>query len=254
VMDEKTLRELFGWRPPGGSPNYRKIGVGGTDFLQIVISVGAFVAHACVPLSGRPDMSRPYGYRTFLDCLRARLKQYVQEHGTDEGFELSDHDREEIRWEILDFYRRRRFLLEAVTAASEFDAVVRDGMHALELMDMLERYYPDPEAARDHRKYEPYIRFHMTQARALMHIECEDYKAMTHALSQGIGAIRVFDQSHKPWEYSDLDESLYPEKLMGNLKRMGCELLHEAQNLAVKEEHYENAAVIRDLLAELEES
>ena len=71
-MDEETLRGLFGWLPPGGSPNFRKITAGGTEYLQIVIPIGGFLTYACIPLAGRPDMSRPHGYETFLHYLRSQ--------------------------------------------------------------------------------------------------------------------------------------------------------------------------------------
>jgi len=253
-MDENTLRELFGWVPPQGSPNFRKITAGGTTYLDIVIPVGGFLSHLCIPLAGRPDLTRPHGYPTYLHYLRSRLERYVQQHGTDEGFVLSDDDLEEIRAEILDFYRRRRFLLEAAAGAKEFGVVVSDGRHAIELMDMLEKYSPDRQALQDHRKYEPYIRAHITQAQALLCMQDEDYRGLAQVVKEGIAAIQKFDEEHEPWEYSDIDESIYPQSLIGHLKKMAVQLLQSAQDAAVEEERYETAGVIRDLLVEFQDS
>ena len=252
-MDEKTVRELFGWFPPERSPNFRKITAGGTEYLDIVIPIGGFLTHACIPLTGRPDMSRPHGHETFLQYLRSRAAKYTAEHGTDEGFELSDDDLEEIAAEIMDLYRRRRFLLEGAAGAREFEVVVRDGNHAIELMDMLEKYSPDREGLQNHRKYEPYIRSHITQAQALLRMQEEDYGGLARAVKEGIAAIQKFDEEHEPWQYSDIHESTYPQSLIGHLKKMAAELLQGGQDAAVEQERYEAAGVIRDLLAEFKD-
>ncbi|MCK4284208.1 MAG: hypothetical protein KAX44_07820 [Candidatus Brocadiae bacterium] len=247
-MEHKAIRDLFGWVPSRGKPNYRKVTAGHTEYLQILVSFDGFPTYACIPLRGRPDMSNPHGHETFLDFLRARVEAYTRSKGTDEGFQLSEADLAEIRDEILDFYRRRRFLLEAATPAREFEVVVRDGDHALKLMEMLDRYSPDSDQAWTHRKYEPYIKCHMIQARLLQLLDAGDYRAAVTAAREGIAAIAEFDRGHEAWEYSEMDESIHPRSLIGHLEEMVVKLLGEAQQQAVEKESYESAALIRDLL------
>ena len=167
-MDEKTIRDMFGWVPEPEAPNFRKIRAGDTEFLQILVPMGGLAGYACIPLSGRPDMSRPYGCESVLEHLKRRLAVHVREHGNEEGFRLDEHTLDDIRDEILDYYRRRRFLLETAAPAGEFGVVVRDGQHALDLIDMVDTYSGDSERAWSHRKYEPYIRCHITEAQALL--------------------------------------------------------------------------------------
>jgi len=254
MMDKKSIREMFGWLPPGQGPSYRKIVADGEEYLQIAMPMGGFSAHACIPLTGRPDMSRPHEHATFLEFLKRRLAAYVQEHGTDVGFALSEDDLDEAGEEILDFYRRRRFLLEVAAAAALFNTVIRDGQHTLALMDMIDKYSLDRERAWAHRKYEPYIRCHMVQARVLMALQAEDYAGIARAVQQGIGLLDEFAREHELPEYDDLDESIYPHALIEHLTKMGVELLQGGQEQAIQEENYEGAAVIRDLIAQLEQA
>jgi len=251
-MDEEIIRELLGWVPPPGAPNYRRIQADGRSYLQIVLPMGGFPTYVCIPRTGRPDMSRPHGYDTFLDYLRVRLKEHVEKHGSDEGFVLSEEDLDEIRDEIMDFYRRRRFLLEAAAPAREFAVVVSDAQHALALMDMLDRYCMDRERVRNHRKYEPYIRCHMVQGQMLMLLQQRDYPAIARVVREGIASLEEFDRTHEAWEYADIDQSIYPRSLIGHLRQMVLELLRKGQQEAVETEQYETAGLLRDLIAEFQ--
>ena len=251
-MDEKTIRELLGWVPSEGIPNFRKIRMGSKDYLQIFIPVGGFPAYAWIPLQGRPDLSRPHGEETFLGYLRSRLEEFKRTKGTDEGFVLAEEDLEECGNEILDFFRRRRFLLEDAAIAGEFEVVVNDGKHTLELMNMLERYCADKDRVWGHRQYEPYIRSHMVQAEALLHLQKGDYGGMVAAVKDGIRKMEDFDQGHGRWEYGDVHESVLPRNLINYLGEMAIKLLEESLKKAVKSEDYETAAVIRDMKAEFE--
>jgi len=251
-MDEGTIKEVLGWVPPEGGANFRKVRMGSKDYLQIFIPVGGFPAYAWIPLQGRPDMSRPHGEETFLGYLRSRLEEFKRRKGTDEGFMLAEEDVNECGKEILDFYRRRRFLLEDAAIAGEFEVVVNDGQHSLELMNMLERYCADKDRVWAHRQYEPYIRSHIVQAKALLHLQKGDYRGMVAAVKKGIREIEDFDQGHGQWEYGDVHESVLPRNLIRYLAEMTIKLLGESLKRAVKEEDYETAAVIRDLKAEFE--
>jgi hypothetical protein len=249
-MDEHTIRDVFGWMPPEGGGNFRKITAGGIDYLQIMVAMGAFAAHSCIPLQGRPDMSRPHGHATMLEFLRARLDRHVLENGSDEGFELGEQDVAEVQEEIMDFYRRRRFLLETAAPAKEFAVVISDGQHALQLMDLLEQYSADQQRVRDHRKYEPYIRCHIIQARILQRLDVADYAEIAETVRTGIAELQEFSRNHQAWEYADIDESIYPNALIAYLRKLAVGVLERGQEDAVQQEEYEAAAVIRDLIAE----
>ncbi len=251
-MDENTLRELFGWMPDGEAPNYRRVEFEGRSYLQILIPMGMFAGYACIPLQGRPDMSRPHGKESVLRHLRERLEAYVQRHGSDVGFQLTEEDLDEIADEVMDYYRRRRFLLEDASPAGEFGVVISDGEHALAMLDLLDRYSPDRERVWNHRKYEPYIRCHVIKARVLSRLVYEDYPGIVTEIEKGLSTMRALDEEHEAWEYADIDDTIRPQGLFEHLREMGMELLQAGQENAVEQERYEQAGVIRDLIAQFE--
>ena len=87
-------------------------------------------------LEGRPDGAEPFGHDTVVETLEERLSQYVEEHGSDEGFELDHDDAVLLQNEGVLFYYRYLLLFQT----NDFERTTRDTEHNLRLCRLLERY------------------------------------------------------------------------------------------------------------------
>jgi len=140
---------LDGWAFEPGQINVRLIcGNDGNIKLQLRLDLGVLQ----MEVTGRPDGKRPHRAATELDYQKRKLRKHQKKFGNDEGFQLSPRDCQTLREESVMFYHRylSLFVLE------QFQAVVRDTQHNIELLDFCHRYGSsehDRDCMEQHRAY-----------------------------------------------------------------------------------------------------
>jgi hypothetical protein len=212
-------------------------GADGRDVLQLRVEMGVLQ----MEVTGRPDGSRPSGYATCSDWLRAK----AAEEG--DSFALDERRCVEIDREFVQFFHRR----VAWLALREFERAVADADHTLALMDFSSLHAPDVDWAEMHEQYRPFVLFHRTQAAALGTLERSGAEAAVAEIDAGMQLIRnvlVEDE-----EAGDVDE----DELLAKLAEMKAAIAEHydvqsslTQRLAdaIAAEQYELAAQLRDQL------
>ena len=108
-MSEDIGPILNEWDKDPEADEIRKImGLDGTEKIQIRVQFGLLQMEA----DGRPDGKRPYGKESLLEHYLSLIDTYREEYGTDDGFELDEHDCERLREESMQYYHRYVSLFE----------------------------------------------------------------------------------------------------------------------------------------------
>ena len=209
----------------------------GRDVIQMRVDMGILQ----MEIEGRPDGSRPYGYKSYYDYL-------LSEEFHDDEFELSDEQCAEVDREFVQFYHRRVCWL----TLRAFDRAVKDADHTLALMDFCLEHSPDEEWIMSQEQYRPFVLFHRIQAAALSKLEHQAPEAAIGELNRGL------DQLHELFAEHDAEEYFEEDGLVVRLVELRESLrshyhigrtLEERLQEAVAQEQYELAAKLRDEMA-----
>lgn len=232
---------------PGQVSARRSHGSDGRPVVQLRIDLGVLQ----MEVSGRPDGSRPEGFATLLEALRADLAESGD-------CDLGEGRCVEVDREFLQFYHRR----VAWLALRQFDEAVADADHTLALMDVTAEHADDGDWVDLHEQYRPFVLFHRTQAAALAALQASDAESAVLEIDRGLGALaRIADEwSGEPHGAlnSDGDEVTDLEDFVEKLGELRSSILSEydlgvslADQLAeaVAQEQYELAAELRDRIA-----
>jgi len=202
-------------------------------------------------LDGRPDGTRPNGYESYLDYLRAKADRFKR---LGRKFTLSNEDCEELLREGIQYYYRYLsfFHLE------EYELVDRDTRRNLQLFDFVKRYAPSDEHIWRFDQYRPYVIMMNAQARANIACRSKRYKEALEIVDEGIGRIRQF---LREYELSDYEEECIELAFLKKRRRQiersmpvdPIEKLKRRLQRAVDREDYESAAKIRDRIRQLEQ-
>jgi hypothetical protein len=203
-------------------------------------------------IEGRPDGTRPHGFRTYLDYLRHRAAERAAKPSRRERpLELSSEQCEEIDREITQFYHRRMAWL----ALQKYDRMLSDAEHTLVLLDFVARHAKDDEFIASHDRFRGLVLFHRTQARAALALERHRPEEAIDAVRDGAELIREHQQE---WEGRFETELETPNPaLLDQLERIEQEIrrcfevgltLREQLDEAVAQEDYERAARLRDAI------
>ena len=216
----------------------------GTEKIQLRLDLGLLQMEG----TGRPDGKRPHGCESLLvyyEHLRDRC-------GEDDEFELDEQACERLRNESVMYYHRylAEFILE------DYETVLRDSIRNLRLMDFVARYAAEQSDARVLEQYRPYVLMMRTRAAALLALRENRPKAALAAVREGLqdieGFHERFGESRRRNGAAELAilrtlakeiEAHIPVDPIKSVKRKLA--------LAVKEERYEDAIVLRDRLRHL---
>lgn len=240
---------LQGWSFEPGQVNVRLIrGNDGKPKLQLRLDLGLLQ----MELDGRPDGKRPHRAATELDFQRRKLAVYAKKNGSDAGFALTGQDCSALREESAMFYHRylSLFVLE------QFEAVIRDTQHNLDVLDMCHKYGKSEYDRMCLEQYRPYITMMNVRARACEALRKNFVQTAVAYLRGGIKQItRMVPREHRR---QFLRESNEARILLDMLKQIRAQLpadpreaLRRKLKNALKLEHYEEAAQLRDQLNEL---
>jgi hypothetical protein len=238
-------------------------------------------------LEGRPDGQRPLGHESVVDALEERLSRYVEEHGTDEGFEIDHEDAVLLQNEGVLFYYRYLLLFQI----NDFERTTRDTEHNLRLCRLLERYCPNADDRNAVLQFKPYILRMNAMSRAMTSLKKQMKEVAEHILESAIEEIEGLEDIDSPaFRFEKVRSTNYLKSTIEQLSEAqvgeggeaarnalltGAEqedeeepagdeaedareepqdevsMLQRELEQAVEEEDYERAAAIRDRMREL---
>ena len=190
--------------------------------------------------SGRPDGFQPHGFETFYDYLKS------EETNRSDDYVLTEDECVQVDREFVQFYHRRICWLQL----KDFDRVVADAEHTLQLMDFCKDYSPSEQWTLSHEQYRPFVIYHRTQA-AAMHVLDEDLdpEIAIEEINLGLARLKSIFESYEAMEQYEEDELVtrlteFRENLRSRYE-VG-QTLEEKLKQAIADEQYEQAAKIRD--------
>jgi len=250
VMDSKDLGPIVeGWPYEPGQINVRKIR--GSDRrvrLQMRVDLGVLQ----MELIDRPDGVRPYECDSLLDHHQAQIASHEQRNGTKLGFSLTPDESRAVREETLQYYQR--YL--AYFALEDYEAVIHDTQHNLDLLDLCFRYADEDSDRYALEAYRPYILMMNIRSKALEAMKQDAYLTALAHVERGLEAIKAFfEKFGNPEAFDESGEVAVLKALQQEIRRyIPVDPIHELKqrlSRAVTEERYEDAAELRDQLDSL---
>lgn len=237
---ESLLRD---WPHEPGQIKVRKIrGDDGEEKLQMRLDLGLIQMN----LWGRPDGERPHACESLLE-YHAERAQDAEAAGLE--YELTEDDCAELQQEAIQYYHRYVALFQI----EDFEAVVRDTQHNLEIFDLMGKYADIDDNSGSLQQVRPYVIMMNTRARASIELEREDFAAAVARIEEGMSSISAFFEGEgqvelaaKSQEMSFLTEWLAEvreHKPMSTVEKMEREMRE-----AIAREAYERAAELRDAI------
>ena len=212
----------------------------GRTVVQVRVDLGLLQMEA----TGRPDGTRPHGFRTYHDYLGDLADRAER---ADTRFVMDDDQCEEADREFVQFYHRRVGWL----ALREFAKAVADADHTLTFMDFVKAHSPNEQYTLAHEQYRGFVLFHRTQAAAADAVHRDEPEEAVDAIRDGLARLHAFFAAH------NLEEQFEEDAMVKQLRSLDQSLrtlhgieatLHEQLEQAVANEEYETAARIRDAL------
>ena len=246
--DSDIYSILANWPYDPGHITVRKIvGDDGAVKVQMRLDLGVLQFE----LDGRPDAQRPHGFESLLHYHLHRLREYRKARASDLGFELSSGECRDLRGECSMYYHRylSLFVLE------EFDRVKRDTARNLQVLDLCRRYGAQERDRLVLQQFRPYILMMNTRAQVLQAVQKKQWRRALADVEEGIRKIRKFFA-----EFGQENAARYCGELK-LLRRLGrkirrqlpvdpVEKLSRELAAAVRQERYEDAARLRDRIAD----
>ncbi len=243
---------LKGWDYEPGTINVRRInGLDGSPKLQMRLDLGLLQ----MELSGRPDGAKPHGCESLLDYYEVQLGDHKRRNGTELGFSLTAEQCAALREEAGLYYHRYLGLY----VLEDFPGVVRDTARNLRVLDFCGKFAVDEQDRLLLEQYRPYITMMNTRASASIFFNDKRYQDALNEVNEGLQRIKeFFDRFGQPEAYSQANEVKVLRQFARDIrKKLPVDPLVKLQaqlDKAVKNEHYEEAARIRDEIKRKSES
>ncbi len=250
-MARKDITDILAnWEFDPDVLNVRRIkGTDSSNKIQLRLDLGLLQMNE----TGRPDGQRPHGFVNMLEYYKAE-REHVEEY--QEGyFVLTPDDLRDLQQESIQYYHRYLCFAEL----EDHEGVIRDTAHNLETLEFVEEFADDEESAWAFLQYYPYIKMMNIQARVQMALEEEKYSEALGRIDTSIEAIKAFN---KKWGLATSKESTREIKILKDWRETvlekkpisALEKLRQELEEAIRLEHYEKAARIRDELEEMQEN
>ncbi len=247
-MSKDITAILAGWEFDPSDLQVRIIpGVDGREKLQKRVDLGLLQ----MEMSGRPDGDRPHGQESLLDHYEGQARQ-AEQNGR--PFELDTAACADLMREGIQYYHRYLALFHL----ERFDLVERDTSRNLRLFAFVVRHATNPRDKVQFDQYRPYVTMMHTRALALPALERGAHREALKRIDEGIGRIREFLAEYDQEEQESHCRELtllkrWRTEIDRERKRGPLERLEEQLELAVSQEHYEEAARLRDQIRRLNE-
>jgi len=250
-MSDDLSPILEGWDYHPGKVTVRRItGLDGKEKIQMRLYLGALQ----MEVTGRPDGQRPYGYESLLEYFQALRDQLEAEDG-ERLLELSPQDCADLREESMAYYYRYLALFHL----EDYAGVVRDTDRNLRAFDLIKEHARTDADRYALEQYRPYVIMINSRARQELALQNNDLGSAYDALRNGMELIRDFFAEYGQPDLADTaDEYRVLEseaaRIRDRLPRDPIDALREKLDIAVRREHFEEAARLRDKIRKLEQS
>lgn len=213
----------------------------GRNVLQVRLPLGI----EQYEIEGRPD-----GRQSALEEMKGRLREYIREKNSDSGFSLSHEDFLKLQGEGILYYYRYLLLFQI----NDFEKVVRDTSHNLEIASLVEKYVDSGEDRTALLQYKPYILRMNSISRSMLSVRLKEPHLAQNILREAIAQIKSLDDIDSPaFQFEKIRSINYLKSALKQIEnREGednpAEELKRELELAIEEENYERAAELRDRL------
>lgn len=234
---------LAGWDHEPGELQVRIVpGDDGFEKLQMRIDLGLLQ----MEMDGRPDGRRPHGFESLLEYHEDRLAQSLG------GFDLEPSDCAELMHEGRQYYQRYLSLFHL----QRYDLVARDTTRNLRLFAFVVAHAGRSRDKVQFDQYRPYVTMMRARALGLQALDLGEHRAALARIDEGIAGIRSFladyDQSDREAECQELGFLLRWRRQVEDERPLGpVDRLEQQMELAVAQEHFEEAARLRDQIRRL---
>lgn len=201
-------------------------------------------------LNGRPDGQRPHGYESALKYYRQRI---LTERRA--GYKLDADACAELQQECVQVYYRYLALM----VLKDYDRVIRDTVHSMEIFDLVEKYSESEDIMWDFLQFKPYVIMMSTRAKAEKLAAAQELDEAVSQIESGMNEIEAFlvKMEDDPEALDECQELAILEDLIRDLTERGGEenpviALKQKLQHAVRNENFEEAAKIRDSIQEIE--
>jgi hypothetical protein len=239
---------LNGWDFDPAKVTARMVDVDSEDQqqVQLRLDLGILQMH----LDGRPDGQRPHGYDSVLKYYRQKI---LTERKS--GYRLDGDACAELQQECVQVYYRYLALM----VLKDYEKVIRDTSHSLEIFDLVEKYADNEDMIWDFLQFKPYVIMMHTRAKAEALSENLEINAAIEEIEIGMSAIESFliKMEDDPDYVNECQELIMMEDMIRDLKERGPEenpvvALKQKLQHAIRMENYEEAARLRDSILEME--
>jgi hypothetical protein len=243
---------LRGWSYEPGVINVRKInGTDGAPKVQMRLDLGLLQ----MEMNGRPDGERPNGCESLLEYYEKQLAEHRRRHGSESGFHLNSTQCASLREEAVMYYHRylSLFVLE------EFPGVVRDTARNLRVLEICGQFAEDEQDRLVLEQYRPYITMMHSRAEASILMADKQYAEALAKVEAGLAQIKEFFVRFGQEEaYSDCNEVRVLKRFARDIRKKlpvnPVTRLQRKLDRAVKDERYEEAASLRDKIAQMQKT
>lgn len=253
MADHPDLQNLLrAWPYESGRLNVRLIrGLDGDPRLQIRLDLGILQ----MELTGRPDGERPSGFENLLEESKHELAEHRKETGSDDGYQLSPGRCQALREEVVQYYHRYISLM----ALKQYDGVVRDTVHNLEVIELCRRHGADDTDRSSLEQMRPHLLMMQARARIKLMIEANEQDLGHEILEDALERIAAhFTEIGDPDGFERSSEVQMLEEMRSDLEPVSpegaLEELHRRLDEAIMLENYELAAILRDEIRLMDDS
>ncbi len=258
-MSDDLNEVLRNWPYKPGQLQVRKIqGADGRTKIQLRLDMGVLQMES----EGRPDGQTPHEMESLLEYQRTRANAA---EASGDHFELTADEVGELQVEGIQYYHRYIALFQI----EDWKGVVRDTRRNLEMFSFVSKYSGETEVAWSVEQFRPYVLMMNTRAKANLALGKDDKHSAIVLVEKGIEKIERFlaDNAHPELAPDNAELNILREWL-GELRKdlpatpptpkapekpvTRIEKLRREMDSAVRNEHYEKAAELRDTIKALQ--
>ncbi len=237
------------WHYSANDMNVRLIqGEDGRQKLQLRLDLGLLQ----MELDGRPDGRRPHHFESYYSYYLHKSRLAEKEEAR--SLNLTPFDCWLLQQEAIQLYHR----YVALMRLGDFGRVLRDTKRNLQLFDFVGSHSSNETIIWSFEQYRPYVIMMNTRAAVSQCMEFQDYNKALEQIRKGRSRLRRFYRMHgeKAGDERVELELLQEWAVEIRSKRPISDRDQLARELrrAVRSEDYERAALLRDMIFELEKS
>ncbi|WFB35243.1 UvrB/UvrC motif-containing protein [Kiritimatiellota bacterium B12222] len=236
------------WHFDPGQVTARMVDVEGQELAEVQLRLDLGILQ--MKLNGRPDGQQPHGYESALKYYRQRI---LTERRS--GYRLDSDACTELQQECVQVYYRYLALM----VLKDFERVIRDTAHSMEIFDLVEKYAESEDIMWDFLQFKPYVIMMNTRAKAEKLAAELDLDEAIQRIEIGMNEIEAFlvKMDDDPESVEDCQELGMLEDLIRDLRDRSDEknpviALKQKLQHAIRAENFEEAAKLRDSIQQME--